>query len=208
MPNFIDLKGQQYGQLTPVRRLDGTRTYWLCRCTCGNEKAVSRANLRSGSITSCGCTRYAKSSAKLRRHGMTESTEYRIWCLLKDRCLNPANPAYVDYGGRGIEVCDRWRYSFENFLEDMGPRPKKHSIDRVDVNGNYRPGNCRWADAKTQARNKRSTKYVTAFGKTQCLADWQDETGIPGRLISERITTLGWAAERALTERSRGKPRE
>jgi hypothetical protein len=209
MPNFINLTGHTYGQLTPMylagRR--GRNLYWVCRCTCGNESIVSRANLRTGSITSCGCTRYQKSAAKLTRHGMTESTEYRIWGLMKARCYIPNNPGYADYGGRGVIVCDRWLESFENFLEDMGPRPPRHSIDRIDVNGNYEPGNCRWADHKTQARNKRSTRYVTAFGRTKCLADWQDETGISGRLISERIGTLGWSPERALTEPSRGKPR-
>jgi hypothetical protein len=209
MTKFADLTGLTYGQLTPLRPVGRKNriVYWACRCTCGKETTVSRANLRSGSITSCGCTRYQKVSEKLTLHGMTESSEYRIWCLLKTRCLNPDNPGYPSYGGRGIGVCARWQFSFENFLADMGPRPPRTSIDRIDVNGNYDPSNCRWADAKTQQRNRRNNHLVTAFGKTQCLSDWGDETGVPRRVISERLRKLGWSAERAITEASRGKPR-
>lgn len=210
MPKFVDLTGAKFGQLTAVRRLDRNQrakaTMWLCKCSCGKEKAVGLNNLRTGNTLSCGCTRYERSSAARRVHGMSESTEYRIWCMMKSRCYRESDVHYKAYGGRGIEVCERWRDSFVNFMEDMGPRPARHSLDRIDANKGYSSDNCRWADHKRQARNKRNNRRITAFGKTQCLADWQDETGVQAGLVSVRIK-LGWTPERALTEPSRGKPR-
>lgn len=131
---------------------------WACKCDCGSQKDVFAANLRRGLSTSCGCLSAAKTSARSRTHGMTGTPTYRTWESMLNRCNNPRNSSHVNYGGRGIKVCDRWA-SFENFLSDMGEKPEKGmSIERLDVNGNYEPGNCIWADPKTQARNTRRTR--------------------------------------------------
>jgi|GEM_PF-3001522 len=126
--------------------------------------------------------------------------ERGIWQSMNHRCHDPKTKAFHTYGGRGIRVCDRWRASFEAFLADMGPRPSpRHSIDRIDVNGNYEPGNCRWATPKEQGRNKRDNRMLTAFGRTQCMAAWAEELGVTTGFIGDRIDELGWSVEEALT---------
>lgn len=116
-----------------------------------------------------------------------------------DRCRNHNNSDFFYYGGRGIKVCDRWKNSFENFLEDMGERPKRTSIDRIDNNGNYEPGNCRWATKKEQNNNQRSNINLTFNGKTQTTAQWADELGMNSGTVRYRVNKLGWSAEKALT---------
>jgi hypothetical protein len=115
-----------------------------------------------------------------------KTPEYRAWSAMKLRCANPNNEQYHNYGGRGITVCDRWRQSFAAFLVDMGPRPSpRHSIDRIDNNGNYEPGNCRWATSREQNRNRRNNIVLTHDGRTMCLADWARELGVPrGTLLA------------------------
>lgn len=125
---------------------------------------------------------------------------HRIWCCMKHRCGNPDNSAYKHYGARGIRVCDRWLKSFETFCSDMGPRPSlRHSIDRIDNDGNYEPGNCRWATRSEQARNTRRTISVAFRGDVMCLKDWAAVLGIPYDTIKKRLR-MGWAVERALSE--------
>lgn len=190
----INLVGQKFGMLTVVRRNGriGRNTAWLCRCDCGNETAASTHHLRTGAKVSCGCRRLKHGHGG---RGERRSSEYCCWFSMIARC---ANPARAHYGGRGIRVCDRWS-SFESFLADMGPKPSpKHSLDRIDVNGNYEPGNCRWATKKEQARNTRANHRLSAFGKTGTLADWSDWTGINPATISSRIHK-GWSPERAVT---------
>lgn len=135
----------------------------LVRCECGTEKTIAIGGLRRGTTVSCGCRKSA-SAVKLgrssRAHGESapgsKSAEYRTWEAMKARCGNPNHVGYPRYGGRGISVCDRWSGSFSVFLADMGRKPTpKHSIDRIDVNGDYEPANCRWATAKEQSANKR-----------------------------------------------------
>lgn len=162
---FKDLSGRRFGMLLALRfvGVNGNRkSVWACKCDCGFEVLMVAGNLTSGGTTCCGCVRNRNSAKRASkrnyRHGHATgvlSPEYRSWAAMKGRCKYPSVQGFQNYGGRGISVCSRW-LSFDNFLADMGPRPSpKHSIDRVDVNGNYEPGNCRWATAVEQAANKR-----------------------------------------------------
>lgn len=138
--------------------------------------------------------------------GNTYPAERAAWHSLKNRCGNPNSSRYSRYGGRGITVCERW-FSFENFLADMGPRPSaEHSIDRIDVNGNYEPSNCRWATAAEQSRNTSRNQWLTLNGKTQCLSDWAKEIGITISTLRERMDR-DWSNDQILRPPMRVKGR-
>lgn len=156
------------------------RTYYYnCVCDCGNECVKSSQYLldtKRCPHKSCGCWHRELNIASSSKHGMTKTDTYKTWCELKQRCCNPKNNAYEYYGGRGIKICDRWFHSFENFLKDMGERPsKEYSIDRIDVNGDYEPSNCRWATDKEQCNNRRSNIVIQYKGRTQNLMQWCNE---------------------------------
>ena len=175
MPNFRDRTGQRFGRLTALfeaPRKNGTgRVRWLCRCDCGNEKTVSSSDLVGGRTQSCGClqsemagsanaARAKHGHARAKKGGGRATTpEYRSWKSMLERCRNANAQNYHLYGGRGIKVCERWRCDggFLNFLSDMGERPEGASLDRINVNGDYSPDNCRWSDAKAQSNNRRNT---------------------------------------------------
>lgn len=139
----IDLTGQRFGRLTVVGRFAETGKRWGCVCDCGGQAVVVGAKLRSGHTKSCGCLRAIVSRAKERRHGLSGTRTHNIWQAMRRRCSRPDQPNYKWYGGRGIKVCERWE-SFDNFLADMGECPEGCEIDRIDGDGNYEPGNCRW----------------------------------------------------------------
>lgn len=129
-------------------------------------------------------------------HGMTDTTTYNVWVNMRQRCANPNNPRFVDYGGRGIKVCERWR-SFENFLADMGERPKGMTLERRDNDGDYDPSNCRWATRVEQATNKRNNSYLTYQGETLCVADWARRLGVRAQFLRVRLAR-GWPVEEVL----------
>jgi hypothetical protein len=165
-------------------------------CDCGKIWQPQLCGILNGSIKSCGC--YSRKIAGERakknntKHGKTLTTEYYAWVAIKKRCYNPNNKDYKDYGQRGILVCDAWKDSFENFLLDMGNKPSpEHSLDRIDVNGNYEPSNCRWATRKEQQRNKRNNVMFTYKGETKCISEWSEITGLSFQVIQSRINT-GW----------------
>ncbi len=177
----------------------------LCRCACGLERHIRYRHLYSKHTRSCLPCSGEKISVKKIRHGFSKrqgnrTPTYRSWAMMIQRCTNPEFTEYNNYGGRGIKVCERWN-DFANFLADIGERPSlEYSIDRYpNNNGNYEPGNCRWATMKEQGRNKRSNRMIEFNGRTQCLADWSDELGISYSLLSARVGRLGWTIEKALT---------
>lgn len=170
----------------------GSAIKWWCRCDCGTESEVFAGNLRGGTSASCGCVQT--------RHGLADTPEYKIWQAMKSRCLNPGCEDYDGYGGRGINVCDRWVESFENFISDIGPRPStRHSLDRENNESDYEPNNWRWVTWDIQNSNRRNTRYVIYRGEKMGLAQ---AVRLAGSAISiggaaHRIE-IGWSVSAAL----------
>lgn len=196
----LDLRDQSFGRLTAVAPIGRHRIgsiIWRCRCSCGNTADVRGDRLRRGTTTSCGCAK-----GREPEHGHTvggrPSREYVSWLAMKARCFRPDDRCYADYGGRGITVCDRWANSFEDFLADMGPRPKGMTLERLNGDGNYEPENCTWATLKTQNRNTRRNRLLTFHGRTQCLSAWAEELGLHPGKAAKRLK-LGWSVERTFT---------
>lgn len=160
-----DLLGQRFGRLKVVAYAGTSKhktALWLCSCDCGATRIVLSSSLLSGATKSCGCLhreKLAEHSRNSTKHGYCKTGQvhplYQTWSNMIQRCENQKIPGFYNYGGRGIRVCERWRTSFANFLEDMGDKPADTSLDRIDPNGNYEPTNCRWADSSVQHRNRR-----------------------------------------------------
>ncbi|MEJ6485499.1 hypothetical protein N0Y54_30060 [Nostoc punctiforme UO1] len=192
----IDLAGHRYGKLLVKRRhrqnSKSGKARWICVCECGRETIVASNNLRSQQVCSCGiCVRG--------KHNQSKSRTYKIWSSMKMRCLNPNDSSWNYYGGRGIQICERWKQSYEAFLDDMGECPsEQHSIDRIDFNGDYCPENTRWILLSEQGKNTRHNRVINAFGKSQILADWVRETGIANTTLRSRLNK-GQHPEEALS---------
>lgn len=204
--------GKVFGRLTVLRRSHrgpAGVTFWLCKCECGQEIATPLFPLRSGRTKTCGCYGKKRIGTFNKTHGLSHRREYTIWCGIKARCYNKSNRSYPRYGGRGVTVCQRWRESFDAFIADVGwpPTDRFYTLDRKDGTKGYEPGNVRWATYDQQANNTRSNKRLTAFGRTQTIAQWARETGLHYRLISARLAA-GWPHERILTEKSKSGPRK
>ena len=193
---LLDITGQKFGRMTVIEishRNGKGRVFWKCLCDCGKEKAVSSWHLRLGGTKSCGClhTDFAKSGKSNRKHGDANggklTTEYWRWQSMKARCYNPHNRSYPAYGGRGINICDRWKNDYAAFLSDMGRCPKGYILDRIDVNGDYEPSNCRWISLRDSQANMRPRGIqVCINGKTQCILEWAKELSVPYGTVLRR----------------------
>jgi len=179
--------------------------YMRCRCECGAEHEVMASTLRRGKSKSCAACSRKMSRKKNRemtsKHGGVQA-EYRAWSRMRERCRNPNERSFERYGGRGIKVCEEWQGEggFERFMEHIGPRPSvKHSLERIDNDGNYESGNVKWATKKEQQRNTRRNRQVTIDGVTKCVAEWAGESQVPASIIYKRLYR-GWPPERAVFE--------
>ncbi len=175
---------------------------WLCRCLCGGERVMNSGSVAIQDSQSCGCITAEVTAARNRTHGQYGTPEYRAWAGMKVRCYDIRCPQYGDYGGRGIKICARWLgpEGFQNFFNDMGHKPSaEHSIDRIDVNGGYEPGNCRWATRKEQRVNQRNPrlKMLTYKGETLTVTEWAERLGISNHTLGARIRR-GWDVAKAL----------
>lgn len=200
-PPVIIAPGEKYGRLTVLSV--GPRTI-ECRCDCGAAKAVSKYKLKTGHTRSCGCLLLEHSGGPV-KHGMWRTRTWESWSQMRKRCLNPKNAGYAAYGGRGIKICDSWN-DFNNFLTDMGECPPGLTIDRRDNNGNYEPGNCRWATMAIQTRNRRSNVVLNVDGRRMVLADAAIEFGLHAETISRRLKR-GMSVMAALTTPSKQERR-
>ena len=204
---IIDMVGQKFGYWIVVSMSDrkGKSIYWNCVCVCGKQMVVEGCRLRRGASKSCRCKSQEFRLQKRMTHGETvgrkATKEYRAWQAIINRCRKPTSTKfYHRYGGRGIDICERWFESYENFIEDIGRAPtEKHSIDRIDNTGNYCKENCRWATTKEQSRNKRTNVLVEYKGVVKVLSDWVSELNINRSVISRYLKkgkTLEWVCEK------------
>jgi hypothetical protein len=207
-PRWLDLSGQRFGRLIAIDWTsgvsDGCRVY-RCRCDCGQETRVRSVHLTSRRIKSCGCL--FRDTPNHTTHGRSKTAEYRCWAHILSRCLNPNVKEYARYGGRGITVCDQWLTDFPAFLADMGPRPSSaHSIDRIDNDGNYEPGNCRWAMRTVQSRNRSTNTQVMFRGRLLTIAEAAEASGLSPLLISLR-KRRGWPEDELFLAPDPHRPR-
>lgn len=205
MKNFNLDVGTRFGNLVTLSETSKELNFpyhrrYVCKCDCGSIIITRRNALLTSNTKSCGCVRNIKIAALKYTHGLKHSPEYNIWTHMKQRCNNPNKPDYSYYGGRGIQVCDRWATSFEHFYTDMGPRPSTaHTIERLNNNGHYTPTNCVWETRYHQANNARTTIIIEFHNKKQSLSYWAKEVGIPKSVIYNRLHALHWSIEKTLT---------
>jgi hypothetical protein len=189
-----DLTGKRFGRLK-VLNIDTSnkkRVCWICQCDCGNKITVFAFNLKKGNTKSCGCFRKEKSrifASQTKTHGMTKTRLYKTWCGIKRRCFCKKDPSYKNYGERGIQICDEWKNDFMSFYTWAMQSGYKYTltIDRIDVNGNYCPENCRWATSKEQARNTRTNHIIEHNGERHCIAEWAEIMHIKRDLIDKKL---------------------
>lgn len=209
MGKFIDLTGQRFGRLAVVERAWSRKgqLFWLCKCDCGKECVIQGSSLRGGRTRSCGCLHNQMAGERIEEinalhpSSIVNKNLYRTWSNMRQRCRNPNNPEYRNYGGRGIKVCLEWDtdfFAFERWALESGYQYGV-SIDRINNDGDYTPVNCRWVNALMQSNNQRRTIMLTYKGETKALRFWADEYGLPRNVVKCRIRS-GWTVERALTE--------
>lgn len=198
---YKDLTNKKFGRLTVValsHKDEYRQYYWLCQCECGKMVTVRGKSLTRGTTKSCGCLIYESHNVK---HGMKRTRLYRIWSGIKSRCCTLSNPSYDRYGGRGITIDSEWKCNFISFYNWAIANGYNDtlSIDRIDVNGNYEPSNCRWATPKEQSDNKRNNILITIDGVTMDLQQWCDKIGINRSTVLTRVRMCGWDYVSALT---------
>ena len=195
--------GQRYGETNlfieaeaePYVLAAGTRDakrfpQWVCRCLCPEGKVwtVIEGNITQGKVISCGCLGKKHRTEAVTTHGMADTSEYRSWQDMRNRCNDPKNKKYKDYGARGIKVCEEWNQSFEAFFRDMGLKPSpEHTLERADNDGNYLKPNCFWATRQVQANNRRSNRWITYKGERVTLAEAIRRSGLPVSTVDRRI---------------------
>lgn len=197
MKNRLDLTGKKFGRLTYVRDVGRSPRVVEWLCDCGSTKTATTSAVVHGTVRSCGCLMkdyYASGTVKT--HGMAKSPTYKSWASMKNRCT-PNARQYARYGGRGISVCEKWADSFEAFYEDMGERPPGTTLDRIDNDRGYEPGNCRWASPTEQQRNRAIAVLVTYKGQTKTLHEWSKIVGISWTVLKYRMYA-GWTTEEML----------
>lgn len=177
---------------------------WLCNCDCGLNVLIAEESLKSGNTKSCGCLKVETAAKQMTTHGLKSHPLYSTWQTMKQRCYNKNTESYGNYGERGIEVYTEWRTCFEsyvNYIEtNLGCNPSSgYTLDRIDNNKGYFPGNLQWASKKAQQRNRRSNRILTYKGESKCLAAWAEERGISATVILTRLNKLGWSIEKAIT---------
>lgn len=202
----LEILGKRYGMLIAIEelpKLNGMRQ-WRLKCDCGGERIALQKTFANGKMRSCGCDDMHSNV----KHRLSKTPEYRAWINMKTRCSSDSAPYFEYYGGRGITVCDRWLSSFEKFYSDMGKRPgSAHSVDRIDVNGNYEPDNCRWATGSEQSRNQRRNHIVEFGGRVMTLAEAVESSPVPYNTVLYRLKR-GWQVDDAVTRTAQkgGKP--
>ena len=196
----IDITGEKFGRLTVIG-LDDERstrkTYWYCQCECGNIKSVRSDSLKCGAISSCGCLKKEQDKINLTKHHshlQSGTRLYHIWAGMKKRCYDCHNVKYSNYGGRGIKMCEEWRNDFNVFYDwaCKNGYSEELTIDRINVNGDYEPNNCRWADVKTQNNNRTSNIRITIGNATKCLKEWCDVFDVSYSKIHARYIRNGF----------------
>jgi len=202
MGKFEDLTNNKYGKLQVIKREKnkGKIPMWLCVCECGKECVIRGEYLRTGHTKSCGCMRSKNALSLFATHNKSNTRLYKIYRGMRQRCYNPKNKRYKEYGARGVTVCEEWLNNFEAFYEwaiANGYRDNL-TIDREDANKNYEPSNCRWITAKEQANNKRNNNYITYNGETHTIAEWAEIYNIKYSTLYQRINRYGWSVDRAL----------
>lgn len=204
MPAFCDLKGLVFSRWLVIAKSNiAGRTQWECKCECGVVRPVLSSSLISGKSKSCGCLNKEKASERLtlrmKTHGLSRTAAYASWSSMVKRCTNKKNNEWENYGGRGIGICDRWKNSFENFLEDMGNPPPGMSIDRINNDLGYSKENCRWATRTEQNRNKRSCRQISFNGETKGFGEWAEHYCIDRRKLYSRVINCGWSFDKAVS---------
>lgn len=190
-----DLTGRRFGRLVALEITGRRGRYiqWRCRCDCGREVTTRTAALTGGTTQSCGCLALEVRGRTNRTHGRGHSREYMAWLNMRQRCTNSNRTDWPHYGGRGITICPEWD-SFERFYADMGAVSAGHSLDRIDVNGNYEPTNCRWATKTEQARNTRANRLLTFDGRTQTMRAWSEDIGVAYTTLASWLKRMSVAA--------------
>lgn len=203
MPNRLNLQNQKFGRITVLKYID--KSYWLCICNCGKTFKTKGTLIKNNHTRSCGCLQkeIAKKSCIKRctTHNKTYSKIYNTWKGMLQRCYNKKDPAYKNYGGRGIKVCKKW-HKFKNFLNDMGSRPNNKCLERKHNNKNYDKNNCIWVSMKKQCRNKRNNHIIIYKNKKLTITEWAEKSKINKSVILKRLKN-GWSIKKTLTTKVR-----